>query len=85
MAITVHIRPIGEYSDDEHNNIQLRIKQEDSSSLLDSQSLSTKQNEILTSHRMNSQIPTSISDPTPPILPSQNSANNTTSPTGSTT
>ena len=85
MAITVHIRPIGEDSDDEHNNIQLRIKQEDSSSLLDSQSLSTKQNEILTSHRTNSQIPTSISDPTPPILPSQNSANNTTSPTGSTT
>ena len=31
MAIAVHIRPIGDDSDGEDNNIQLRIKQEDNS------------------------------------------------------
>jgi len=31
MAITVHIHPIGDNSEDEDNNIQLHIKQEDSS------------------------------------------------------
>ena len=85
MAITVHIRPIGEDSDDEHNNIQLRIKQEDSSTPLDTQSLSPKQNKNLISHRTTPQIITSISDLPLPILSSQHLVNNTASPTGSTT
>ena len=87
MAITVHIRPLGEDSEDEDHNIQLRIKQDDNSSSLASlpppaqlqQSPSIQQPQSDTqSSTLNTPISTSQSHPLPSNAQSL-------SPTGSTT
>ena len=87
MALTIHIRPIGEESEDEDQNSQFSIKQEvnnsSSTSITPNPSLSTKQTSTIQSSA--SQIP-----PKPPscppetiIIKSEDSDDTTTS--GSTT
>ena len=87
MAITLHIRPIGDDSEDEDNNIQLRIMQEDNSSPSTPHSLPLKllQSPSIQQPQFNTQ--TTILDR--PILNPQsrdfNSNTQPLSPTGSTT
>ena len=85
MAITVHIRPLGEDSEDEDHNVQLCIKQEDSSSLSKHISLSTNTIQSLPSPKTEQLKAVSVTDKTFSNLPSQNFEHNTASPTGSTT
>ena len=87
MAIAVHIRPIGEDSEDEYYNIQLRIKQDNSSSSLASlpppaklqQSLSVQQPQLDSQPSLRN---TSISNSQSDLLSSDTQS---LSPTGSTT
>jgi len=85
IAITVHIRPLGEDSEDKDYNVQLRIKQEDTSSLSKDISLSTNTIQSLSSPKAKQLKAVSVTDKTCSNLPSQNFEHNTASPTGSTT
>ena len=88
MAITVHIRPIGDDSEDEDNNIQLRIKQEDNSSSTHALLSSTKERQRLaisqTEDSNNSSSVLDISD-AKEQSPDSTKSTQVTSPTGSTT
>jgi len=89
MAITIHIRSIGEDSEEEDNNIQLRIKQEDTSNPPDSLPSTNKQQPSLLSYKLEpsnlsseSIIDTSTSNIE---AQAQSLAYKSASPTGSTT
>ena len=88
MAITVHIRSIGDDSEDEDNNIQLRIKQEDNSDSCTTVSSSPiKQPASLDSLQPDC-YPTSQTSNNTILISNEGSEplpGNTSSPTGSTT
>lgn len=89
MAITFHIRSISEDSEDEDNNIQLRIKQEDTSNPPDSLPLPDKQQLSLLSQKPELSKPTTvfIINTSSSNLPAQATSptSKSASPTGSTT
>ena len=89
MAITVHIRPIGEDSEDEETNIQLDIKQEDENNSLHAAISplppASKQQQSSSSSRSESVSKSSSHDTPISSQPSKSVESNVLSPTGSTT